>query len=303
MLSNASHKTVMNTLDSITADAAQSLLDYQVVDKAGSEVGTIHCLWADAHGGNLQFLGVKTGWLFGHNHVVPVEKTEVDEANRTVRIPYESDFVKGAPTIDASATISDEEEAEIYRYYGVQGGAVRTSTTARTHDAEQTEHSATAMAASKLAMNAAPRPAVAADTNLTSTKGDDIEVALSEEQVHVGKRTVDAGAVRLRKIIRTEIVNQPVEVRHEDFVVERISADQVHGDANAASDFQDETIDVPLTREEVVVSKEAHVTGAVRVNKTATTETQNVSETVRKEDVEVLRDGKTEVARDGKSSR
>lgn len=284
----------MNTLDSITATAAQSLLDYQVVDKAGSEVGTIHCLWADAQGGNLQFLGVKTGWLFGHNHVVPVEKAEVDEANRTVRIPYESAFVKDAPSIDADATISDEEEAEVYRYYGVQGGTTRTSTTTTaTHNADQAERSATAMAASKLATNTAPQTAATTGTNRTATKDGDIEVALSEEQVHVGKRTVDGGGVRLRKIVRTEIVNQPVEVRHEDFVVERISADQVHEGAGAGSSFQDETIDVPLTREEVVVSKEAHVTGAVRLNKTATTETQNVSETVRKEDVEVLRDGKT----------
>ena len=75
-------------------------------------------------------------------------------------------------------------------------------------------------------------------------------------------------------------------------VVERVSADQVHaGDTN--SDFTEQTIDVPLTREEVVVSKDSHVTGAVRVNKTAAVETQNVSDSVRKEDVEVLRDGKT----------
>ena len=115
---------------------------------------------------------------------------------------------------------------------------------------------------------------------------------LTEEQVKVGKRTVDAGQVRLRKIVRTEIVNQPVEIRHEDVVVERIAASDVRSGAATTSDFKEEVIDVPLSREEVVVSKEAHVTGAVRLNKTATTETQNVSETVRKEDVEVLRDGK-----------
>ena len=126
-------------------------------------------------------------------------------------------------------------------------------------------------------------------------------MALSEEQVKVGKRTVDAGSVRLRKVIRTEIVNQPVEIRHEDVVVERVSAAQVHAGA-APTDFKDETIDVPLTREEVVVSKDAVVTGAVRLHKTAASETQTVSEPVRKEDVEVLRDGKTEVQRDDRKA-
>ena len=148
-----------------------------------------------------------------------------------------------------------------------------------------------------------PAKAPAKSTTASTAKaGDDVEVALHEEQVKVGKRTVDAGSVRLRKVIRTEIVNQPVEIRHEDFVVERVAADQVHA-GTATSDFKDETIDMPLTREEVVVSKEAHVTGAVRLNKTSTAETQNVSETVRKEDVEVVRDGKTVTERDERTGR
>ena len=125
-----------------------------------------------------------------------------------------------------------------------------------------------------------------------ATDKDHVEVALTEESVKVGKRTVDAGQVRLRKIIRTEVVNQPVEIRHEDVVIERVSADQVHA-GTATSNFQEEVIDVPLTREEVVVSKEAHVTGAVRLHKTEGVEQQSVSETIRKEDVEVVRDGKT----------
>ena len=91
-------------------------------------------------------------------------------------------------------------------------------------------------------------------------------------------------------------------MRREDVIVERIPASEVRSGAST-SDFKDETIDVPLSREEVVVSKEAHVTGAVRVNKTATAETQNVSETVRKEDVEVLRDGKTVTETDKRASR
>ena len=64
----------------------------------------------------------------------------------------------------------------------------------------------------------------------------------TRKNLKIGKRTVDAGSVRLRKVIRTEIVNQPVEIRHEDVVVERVAADQVHAGADA-SDFRDE----PLT--------------------------------------------------------
>ncbi len=286
----------MKSLNSFHTANYPDLFDYSVVDQSGESLGTLHSMWNSEQTGTLEFLGVKTGWLFGSNHVVPAEKAQIDESARTIQVPYLLAKIKDAPSVDADSTISDEEEAEIYRYYGLGQSTSATTTTTRTTDtmASGLATGATAKAAS------APAPAKAPVT--TAKSGDEREITLSEQQVKVGKRTVDAGSVRLRKVIRTEIVNQPVEVRREEVVVERVSADQVHA-GTATSDFKDETIEVPLTREEVVVSKEAHVTGAVRVNKTATAETQNVSETVRKEDVEVLRDGKTVTERDERSSR
>ena len=283
----------MKSLSTINSNSHANLFDHAVVAQAGESIGTLHSMWNSQHTGELEFLGVKTGWLFGSNHVVPAEQAQIDEAARTIQVPYLLAKIKDAPTIEADATISDEQEAEIYRYYGV-GRTTATATSMRTN--EYAAAGATAGATAATAGN------TTTDVAREAKAGNDIEVALSEEQVKVGKRTVDAGSVRLRKVIRTEIVNQPVEIRHEDVVVERVSADQVHGGA-ATSDFQDKTIDVPLTREEVVVSKEARVTGAVRLHKTAEAETQNVSETVRKEDVEVIRDGKTEVELDNKSTR
>ncbi len=105
------------------------LLDRPVLDQSGTEIGTVHSFWADTQSGNLEFIGVKTGWLFGANHVVPVEKAEIDESTSSIRVPYTSDFIKGAPSIDADATISDEQETEIYRYYGTGGSVKGTATT------------------------------------------------------------------------------------------------------------------------------------------------------------------------------
>ena len=292
----------MTALSSRTAENIHDLLDYNVTDQSGNEIGTLHSFWADPATGRPEFIGVKTGWLFGANHVIPADRVEFDDAARAVRVPYDAEFVKGAMSIDADAEITDEEEAEIYRYYNVRArGAAATDTTKTTTAARATDTGAAGYAATAAnRTDTAATTANTAATAKTATGQDTIEVPLTEEQVKVGKRTVDAGSVRLRKVIRTEIVNQPVEIRHEDFVVERVAAGDVHA-GTATSDFKDETIDMPLSREEVVVSKEAHVTGAVRVNKTATSETQNVSETVRKEDVEVLRDGKTVTETDTKA--
>ena len=284
----------MTQLNTTAADQAHNLLDYKVVDQNGSDIGTMHSFWADPQSGKLQFFGVKTGWLFGQNHVIPVDRAEVDESNRTVRIPYTTDFIKDSVSIDADSEISDEQEQEIYRYYSMGG---RTTTSDTAYAANPTTDRSTA-SASNLTGTETRTPATDA-TRATASNKDIVEVPLSEEELKVGKRTVSAGQVRLRKIVRTEVVNQPVEIRHEDVVVERIPASEVRG-GTATSDFKEQTIDVPLTREEAVVSKESHVTGAVRLNKTAETETQNVSETLRKEDVEVLRDGKTVTERDAR---
>ena len=277
----------MTQLNTTAADQAHTLLDSKVVDQNGNDFGTVHSFWADPQSGKLQFFGVKTGWLFGQNHVIPVDKAEIDEANRTVRVPYTTDFIKDSVSIDADSEISDEQEQEIYRYYNMGGQAASASTaytdTAMTDRPAETASNLTTTETRTLAR----------DTARTDTSNkDNIEVPLSEEELKVGKRTVSAGQVRLRKIVRTEVVNQPVEIRHEDVVVERIPASEVRS-GTATSNFKEETIDVPLSREEAVVSKESHVTGAVRLNKTSESETQNVSETLRKEDVEVLRDGKT----------
>ena len=111
-----------------------------------------------------------------------------------------------------------------------------------------------------------------------------------------GKYTTNAlmvgfenGAVRLRKVVKTETVNQPVELKREEIVVERTSAD----DPNAipAAAFREGEVTVPLKREEAVVEKTAHVTGEVKVQKTAESDTHQVRETVRKEDLKVENEG------------
>jgi len=127
-------------------------------------------------------------------------------------------------------------------------------------------------------------------------RGDAVRVPITEEQVKVGKREVEAGSVRIRKEVHTETVNTPVQLRREEVIVERVASN--HPDAVPADAFQEGEIRVPLSREEAVVEKTAHVTGEVRVNKTAHTDTKNVQETVRKEEVKVENQGEARIERD-----
>ena len=289
----------MKALSTIPSAAYHELIDYAVVDRANESVGTLHSLWSDQHTGALEFLGVKTGWLFGSNHVVPTAQAQVDDASRTIQVPYDLALIKEAPAIAAEAEISEEEEAEIYRYYGVGGGVGSHATTETSTTTTTGSHTTTGGVASTVAGLTAGAATTTATTTATTGReaarsaGETIEVALQEEQMRVGKRSVESGGVRLRKIIRTETVHTPVELRREEVVVERVAAADLRPGDLKAADFKEQDINVTLHREEAVVAKETVVTGAVRLRKTAQTETQTGSDTVRKEDVEVVREAKT----------
>jgi uncharacterized protein (TIGR02271 family) len=122
--------------------------------------------------------------------------------------------------------------------------------------------------------------------------GDEIvaEVPLSEEEVKVGKRTVGAGEVNLQKKVSTEQVNLPVELKREDVVIERVPAHET--EPAGKEPFQEERVEVPLSREEPVVEKETRVVGGVRVRKTEATERETIQESVRREDVDIDESGK-----------
>ena len=86
----------MKSLKNLTGDSLEQLIDYQVVDQNGDEIGTLHSLWSEPDTGAVEFLGVKTGWLFGHNHVVPAEKAELDDAENVVRPALHGDVHQGS---------------------------------------------------------------------------------------------------------------------------------------------------------------------------------------------------------------
>ena len=110
-------------------------------------------------------------------------------------------------------------------------------------------------------------------------------IRLKEEELKVGKREVQAGGIRLHKIVRTETVNQPVELKREEIVIERVPA---QGQASNES-FGEEDIFIPLRREEAVVEKTSRVREEVRVGKKTEVDRRQVTEQVRKEDIQVDR--------------
>jgi stress response protein YsnF len=55
----------------------------------------------------------------------------------------------------------------------------------------------------------------------SSQDRNEVIIPLHEEQLSVGKRTVDAGQVTIRKVVTTETVSQPVQLRRETLIIDR----------------------------------------------------------------------------------
>jgi uncharacterized protein (TIGR02271 family) len=212
--------------------------------------------------------------LLGKTHVVPAYGATINHPQRHLRIAYTQDDVKNAPSYDPDAELDYTHEQEVLSYYRSKGPHLPE---AREHwqeregftDQERLERERLARERSQR------RPA---------GETQEARIPLHEEELTVGKREVEAGGIRLRKIIRTETVQQPVEIRREDVVVERVPATERQP---AGTAFEGEDIYIPLRREEPIVSKETHVREEVRARKTAETERQTVAGQVRKEDVQV----------------
>lgn len=253
-------------------------LDYTVVDRDNNKVGSIDAVWED-HRGLPAYVGVKTGWLgLGKAHVVPAHRAEVSDATRKIRLPYTSEAIKNAPSFAHEQIVDETIEAQIsdyYRGYGYDRAAWDTDWSAES-SRESTER-----------RDLTERR----DTTerLRDDRERDVHMTLNEEEVRIGKREVEAGGVRLRKVIRTETVNQPVELKREEVVIERVPAkDKPVSRPDVA--FREEEIYVPLRREEPVVEKTTHAREEVHLKKRRETEPRNVQETVRREDVDIQKD-------------
>ncbi|HEV2149858.1 MAG TPA: DUF2382 domain-containing protein [Longimicrobiaceae bacterium] len=122
--------------------------------------------------------------------------------------------------------------------------------------------------------------------NVTEGEG---RMTLSEEELAVGKRRMEAGEVDIHKRVETEHVSRPVTTTHEEAVIERrpITDPTLSADARIEGD----EIRVPLMEEEAVVEKRVVPKEELVVRKREVEETETVEADLRRERVDVDREG------------
>lgn len=229
-----------------------------VVDSTGDKVGSVGQVYVTNEGQDPSWVTVNTG-LFGTNETfIPLADAQFTDGE--IRVPYEKKFIKDAPNIAEDGEISQEQEAELYRYYGVQDPSRGTGTLDANDRRDVTDRR---------------------DGTAAGVGGD--SVTLHEERLKVGTQKREAGKARLRKYVVTETEQVEVPVQREELVVERTPAT---GEERGGRIGEDE-VTVTLHEERPVVEKETVATENVNIGKRTVTDTETVTEQVGREEVDV----------------
>lgn len=265
----------------IGTDTIDRVIGSDVFDESGDKIGSATEVYLDDETGRPEWVTVKTGMFGTKQSFVPIR--DADLTDDGVRVPISKDRVKDAPKIDADGHLSPEEEMELYRYYGMSGSDTGTQGTGR-HEAAPMRDG-----------DALDRDTRDRDTTGTGTVGRDTSgpttddaMTRSEERMDVGTRTEETGRARMRKYVVSENATETVPVSHEEVRLEREPI--TDGTAGAAMDgpaISEEEHEVTLHAERPVVEKEAVPVERVRLDTETVTDEVQVSEELRKEQIEV----------------
>jgi uncharacterized protein (TIGR02271 family) len=228
-----------------------------MVDRDGDRIGKIDAIYVDDQTGEPEWALVNTGFFGTRSTFVPI--AQATARGDQVQVPYEKQLVKDAPNIDPDGHLSEQEEQELWRHYGLDYG-----TAAGYDDRGDT---------------------VGRDVSGPTT---DDAMTRSEEELRVGTETRERGRARLRKYVTTEEQQVTVPVQREEVRVEREPITDANLDAATSGPaISEEEHEVVLREEEPVVEKRAVPRERVRLDTETVTDQRQVSEEVRKEQIEV----------------
>jgi len=265
--------------------STDTILQYRgqdLADRNGDKIGTIEEIYLDTETDQPEWALVNTGLFGTKSTFVPIR--DASEGGGGLRVPFEKSQVKGAPKVDAGGELSQSEEAELYRHYGMDYSESRSDTGLPEGGAGTTadvdvDRSSTGTGSFGGA------PTVGDDTSGAET---DNAMTRSEEELRVGTRQREAGRARLRKHIVTEPVQTSVTTEREEVRVEREPITDANvGAATSGGDLTEEEHEVTLHSEEAVVDKRVVPKERVRIDKDTVAEEQTVSDDVRREEIEV----------------
>jgi len=244
-------------------DTVQSWQGRTMVDPAGDKLGTIDAIYLDDETGQPEWATATRGLFSAKAAFVPLAGAQ--DMGESVQVPYDKQQVTDAPSPQADGSLSQDDEAELYRHYGLEYTESRSD--------------------SGLPAGTPDRDTVGRDTSGPTT--DDV-MTRSEEELRVGTETRERGPAQLRKYVTTEQQTVTVPVQREEVRVEHEPITDANLDAATSGPaISEEEHEVTLHEETPVAEKRAVPRERVRMDTEAVTDERQVSEEVRKEQIEV----------------
>ena len=266
--------------------------DHEVHDRDGNRLGHLDALFLDEDD-RPEYIGVKMGLLGTRSTLIPwAAVTSTDEERGRLVVAVSKELASNGPAFADDQEITPELERQVRGHYGLEQaaedlgaygdyhtGAEQPGTTAGSGDLGTATGGA---ATGGLRERREEREALRRPESDPAAEGE-IRVQRSEEELVAGTRQREAGAMRIRKRVRTERERVEVPVRHEEVRVERVPVSE----GTSGGEIGEEEIVVPVTETEVAVSKRAVVKEEIRIRKDVVEETEVVEEDVRREEIEV----------------
>jgi uncharacterized protein (TIGR02271 family) len=101
----------------IQKDRVLQFRGQNLTDSSGDKIGKIEEIYLDTDTNEPEWALVTTG-LFGSKQTfVPIR--DASETEGSLQVPFAKDDVKDAPKVDPDGQLSQTEEAELYRHYGM----------------------------------------------------------------------------------------------------------------------------------------------------------------------------------------
>src|SRR5579875_2807742 len=233
-----------------------------MVGADGEKIGKISQIYEDPATGKAEWATVNTGLFGTKSNFVPLAGASPDGEDISVHVT--KDQVKDAPSVENDGELTEQEERQLFEYYGIP---------------YTTEGSTTAQGSPVGQGTTVGRDVSGPTTDEAMTR--------SEEELRVGTAQREAGRARLRKYVVTENVETSVPVQHEEArIVREPITDENIGAAMDGPEISEEEHEVVLHEEEPVVEKRVVPKERVRLDTETITEEREVSEEIRKEQIE-----------------
>src|ERR671921_1606537 len=231
---------------------------YEVYDRNGEKIGKVDDLFVDEND-QPEYLGVKMGFLgFEGTSLIPWELTKGDKEGHRIEVSVDKAQVKEGPSFNDDQDITPEYEEQVYSHYGLEhaqtngdrggygeyygdepghvGPGIREGDTesgefrGHSEDDEGVNQSGT--------------------SDLEDE--DELRVQRTEEELRAGTREREAGALNVRKRVRTDREQVRVPTRREEVSVERVPVNEERTGAEIGED----EVSVPVVEDEEVVEED-----------------------------------------------